>query len=168
MIRTCILRVAVDTPLRSLFDYLPPHESSYASFVPSQRFLVPFGKNRSCVGILVMIDNASTIATHKLKRALKALDINPLFAPDHLDFLLWAARYYQHAPGAVILGNLPISLRNGAPAIRKNIYSWRLTPAGEKIDLHALDTAPRQKAIITLLRGSRPGLPSGGKLKKPG
>lgn len=168
MARTCILRVAVDTPLRRLFDYLPPHESSYGAFVPGQRLLVPFGKNRSCVGMLVTISDRSTIATHKLKRVLQVLDTDPLFEPAHLDFLLWASRYYHHAPGEVILGNLPKSLRSGAPAVRKNIYSWKLTPAGEKSDLHILDTAPKQKAIIKLLFDSRSAIPSSEVLKQFG
>lgn len=160
--------MAVDTPLRRLFDYLPQHDSSHAAFVPGQRLLVPFGKNRSCVGMLVTISDTSAIATHKLKRALKALDTAPLLTLDHLDFLLWAARYYHHAPGEVILGGLPKSLRSGAPAVRKNIYSWRLTPAGKMFDLHTMDTAPRQKAIIKFLLGSRPGIPSGEILKQLG
>ena len=168
MVRTCILRVAVETPLRSLFDYLPPQDSNLAAFVPGQRLLVPFGKSRSCVGILVTIDDTSRIANHKLKRVLKVLDHAPLFASDHLDFLLWAAGYYHHAPGAVILGTLPLSLRSGGQAVRKNVYIWRLTPAGETIDLHALDTAPRQKAIITFLRGSRSGTPSSTVMKQFG
>src|SRR3972149_7197930 len=168
MVRTCILRMAVDTPLRRLFDYLPQHDSGHDTFAPGQRLLVPFGKNRSCVGMLVTISDTSMIATHKLKRALKALDAAPLFEPAHLDFMLWAARYYHHAAGEVILGSLPKSLRSGAPAVRKNIYSWRLTPAGKMFDLHAMDTAPRQKAIIKFLLGSRPGIPSGEILKQLG
>ena len=168
MARTCILRVAIDTPLRRLFDYLPPHESSYGAVVPGQRLLVPFGKNRSCVGMLVRISDTSTIATHKLKRVLKVLDTHPLFEPGHLDFLLWASRYYHHAAGEVILGNLPKSLRSGAPAVRKNIFSWKLTPAGEKADLSILDKAPKQKAIVKLLLDSRSAIPSGVVMKQIG
>jgi primosomal protein N' (replication factor Y) len=168
MARTCILRVAVDTPLRKLFDYLPPHEFSYGAFVPGQRFLVPFGKNRSCVGLLVSIADTSMVATHKLKRVLKLLDIDPLFGSDHLDFLLWASRYYHHAIGEVILGNLPKALRNGTPALIKNKFVWRLTPAGGKADLHKLDTAPKQKAIVELLLSSRSSVTSGEIMKQVG
>ncbi|MGM0594605.1 MAG: hypothetical protein ACQETD_08720, partial [Pseudomonadota bacterium] len=40
-----ILRIAVPSPLRRLFDYLPPAQAA-GSFVPGQRFLLPFGRSR--------------------------------------------------------------------------------------------------------------------------
>ena len=169
MSRSCILRVAINTPLRRLFDYLPPHNSdSCQQLIPGLRLLVPFGKHKSCVGVLVTITDTTAIATHKLKRVLQVLDSDPLFAPKHLDFLLWAANYYHHPPGEVILGIFPKTLRDGSPANIKTTPNWQLTSAGKVLDLVVLDSAPRQKMIVKLLRDSPSGMPAAEILKQCG
>ncbi|MGH8120864.1 MAG: primosomal protein N', partial [Gammaproteobacteria bacterium] len=139
MPRSCIFRVAVNTPLRRVFDYLPPLGSDNFRFVPGQRVLVPFGGNRSCVSLLIATADTTTVPTHKLKHVLQMLDDAPLFGPEHLGFLLWAAHYYHHPPGEVVLGCLPKLLRNGSRVARKFISNWRLTPAGKAVDLHTLE-----------------------------
>ncbi len=53
-----ILRIAVPSPLRRLFDYLPPREA--VTLRPGQRFLVPFGRSR-IVGILVAVTGQSEL-----------------------------------------------------------------------------------------------------------
>ena len=156
--RVCILRVAINTPLRRLFDYLPPPESGGECIYPGQRVLVPFGKNRSVVGLVAEITKTTQVPPRKLKHIVQALDPDPLFKPDHLEFLLWTAQYYQHPPGEVILGNLPQLLRSVKPATPSTTCLWRLTPAGKSLDLNTLKRAPRQQAIIRHLRNHGDGL----------
>ena len=168
MPRPLILRVAVNTPLRRLFDYLPPTGSENFRLVPGQRVLVPFGKKKSSVGLLISTADTTTIPAHKLKHIHQVLDDGPLFNSEHLGFLLWAAHYYQHPPGEVVLGSLPKLLRNGSRAIQKNITSWKLTPAGKALDLANLDAAPRQQAIIKSLQNSESGSRPVEILKYPG
>ena len=54
-----VLRVAVPSPLRQLFDYLPPAELPAALVLaPGQRIEVPFGK-RTVIGLLIEITTHS-------------------------------------------------------------------------------------------------------------
>ena len=71
--RLVILRIALDTPLRRLFDYLPPAAGTDSVASPGVRVRVPFGR-RQVVGILVEVAADSPIDAAKLKRALEILD----------------------------------------------------------------------------------------------
>src|SRR5580658_8740052 len=72
-----ILKIALDTPLRRVFDYLPPG-SVRDSIRPGVRVRVPFGR-RQIVGILVATAPDSDLDPTKLKRALEVLDEAPVF-----------------------------------------------------------------------------------------
>src|SRR5271157_1863643 len=119
-----ILQVALDTPLRRVFDYLPPAKA----VDPPQlgvRVRVPFGRRR-LIGILVGIVAESSVALPKLKAALEFLDERPIYDPVTFDLLRWAADYYHHPIGEVFAAALPVNLRTGqpaAPALRR----WSLT-----------------------------------------
>ena len=52
-----ILRLAIATPLRRLFDYLPPADladEEAAALAPGTRVLAPFGRRQVC-GVLVEV-----------------------------------------------------------------------------------------------------------------
>src|SRR5271156_5448401 len=68
-----ILQIALDTPLRRAFDYLPPSDAGgFATprLEPGLRVRVPFGR-RHMVGILVGTSTNSAVAQPKLKPALE-------------------------------------------------------------------------------------------------
>ena len=52
--RPVILRIALDTPLRRVFDYLPPAIESDSTLCPGVRVRVPFGR-RQVIGILMEV-----------------------------------------------------------------------------------------------------------------
>jgi len=87
-----ILQVALDTPLRRVFDYLPPAQRPPAQAAPRPgvRVLVPFGRQR-LIGILVGIVAESTLPLPKLKAAHELLDEHPVFDPVTFELLRWAA-----------------------------------------------------------------------------
>jgi len=71
-----ILQIALDTPLRRAFDYLPPDGSRVGAApaaTPGVRVRVPFGR-RQLVGILLGTGADSAVAAAKLKPALEILD----------------------------------------------------------------------------------------------
>src|SRR5258708_40328763 len=79
------LQIAPDTPLRRVFDSLPPprlETGARARGVPAPgaRVLVPFGRQR-LIGILVGVVAETTVPLHKLKAALEFLDERPVFDP---------------------------------------------------------------------------------------
>ncbi len=153
-----ILRVAIDTPLRRVFDYLPPaplDDSAAASagesaWQPGVRVLVPFGRRR-VVGILIEIAAQSPIQASKLKRAQEILDSRPVFDAVTFDLLRWAADYYHHPLGEVMSAALPASLRDGQPALAPREV-WALTGAGRaELERSTGKRAPQQRALLARL-----------------
>lgn len=151
-----ILRIAVPSPLRRLFDYLPPHQGSH--FLPGQRFVIPFGRGRT-VGILVEVSDHTECPHDKLKAAFKQLDQTPLLDAAMMRLLRWACDYYHHPPGEVFQAALPVMLRQDRAAGEKGVAHWCLSEEGVALKLNDLSRASRQQALIKLLQGvDAPGL----------
>lgn len=110
----CILRIAIPTPLRRSFDYLPPEEMNVSQLVPGVRVLVPFGKKET-VGILLEVAAKSAIDPARLRQAISIIDHTPLLSTSMMELVNWASRYYQHPIGDVVFTALPKNLRRGKP-----------------------------------------------------
>jgi primosomal protein N' (replication factor Y) len=147
-----ILQVALDTPLRRIFDYLPPEAvRPSADLELGVRVRVPFGR-RQVVGVLVGIAQASSIPASKLKAALEILDQRPVFDRVTFDLLRWAAEYYHHPIGEVMAAALPGSIREGQTA-HSVTQRWMLTEAGRlALESGAARRAPRQRALLERLK----------------
>ncbi len=105
----CILTVALDTPLNSLFDYRWPCEAG-AEPLPGQLALVSFGR-REVVGLIVGVGHQTDVPAEKLKDALAVRSqLSPL-SPAWLALATFAADYYQRPLGEVALPGLPKNLR---------------------------------------------------------
>jgi primosomal protein N' (replication factor Y) len=147
-----ILQIALDTPLRRVFDYLPPAPRSPAQEAPRPgvRVLVPFGRQR-LIGILVGIAAESTLPASKLKAAHEFLDEQPVFDPVTFELLRWAAEYYHHPIGEVYAAALPVSLRGGQPAAISTEH-FSLTDQGrEELKQPSSKRAPQQRALLSWL-----------------
>ena len=145
-----ILKIALDTPLRRVFDYLPP-ALARDPIRPGVRVRVPFGRRRT-VGILVATATGSTIDPAKLKRALEVLDEAPIFDAVTFGLLRWAADYYHHPLGEVLAAALPASLREGKAAEPDALERWSLTAPGRvELESPGARRAPRQRALLARL-----------------
>ncbi len=146
-----ILQVALDTPLRRVFDYLPPARSATeAAPRPGVRISVPFGRQR-LIGILVGVVSKSTLPLSKLKAAHEILDEQPVFDSVTFELLRWAADYYHHPIGEVYAAALPASLRGGQPAT-VTYEHFNLTPCGsEELHRPSSKRAPQQRALLAWL-----------------
>jgi primosomal protein N' (replication factor Y) len=147
-----ILQIALDTPLRRVFDYLPPAQRPSTQELPRPgvRVSVPFGRQR-LIGILVGMVSESTLPLAKLKAAHEYLDERPVFDPVTFELLRWAADYYHHPIGEVYAAALPVSLRLGQPAaITSEQYS--LTQQGrDELREPTSKRAPQQRALLSWL-----------------
>ena len=144
-----ILQIALDTPLRRVFDYLPP-----APQLPAPRLgirvLVPFGRQR-LIGILVGIVSESALPALKLKAALEFLDDEPVYDAVTFELLRWAADYYHHPVGEVYAAALPVALRLGQPAAVHTEH-WSLSELGrEELASPSTRRAPQQRALLAWL-----------------
>ncbi len=127
------LRLALPTPLRRYFDYLPPKNIEPDQLQLGMRIKVPFGK-RTLVGILIQLHHQSEIPLEKLKPAYQVLESEPLLTPELLKLGLWLVDYYHHAPGDIFLSLLPTLLRQVEELKtnqRQSQQCYRLTQVGE-------------------------------------
>ncbi|MEE8118787.1 MAG: primosomal protein N' [Gammaproteobacteria bacterium] len=152
--RIDIVRVAVPSPLRRYFDYLPPSGTALAIIKPGMRVKVPFGR-QSLVALVSDITQHTTIARNKLRRITKIIDDTPMIGSHEMKLARWAAEYYQHAPGEVYAAFLPLSLRRGAPAEMPKTLCYALTPSGKSLAPSTLQRAPRQQALLERLAGAK-------------
>ncbi|MGO9851144.1 MAG: DEAD/DEAH box helicase family protein, partial [Steroidobacteraceae bacterium] len=121
--------MALDTPLRRLFDYLPPaSDSGFPDPVPGMRVRVPFGRRR-LVGTVVELADSSELPLERLKPILEVLDPKPLLDAAALELIRWTADYYHHPIGEVLAGAIPRALRLGAGATETE-ERWTVTEAG--------------------------------------
>lgn len=156
---TNVLSVALDTPLRRCFDYLPPLCTAISGDLtplPGMRVRVPFGRQQ-LTGIIVSIKEQSEVPSDKLKRILAVIDSQPVFDAQLLKLLSWTASYY-HAPlGEVMATALPTALR-GPTALQAKVPGWRITESGrEAHDLGELKRTPKQAKLLgELIAGPRP------------
>src|ERR1700676_190166 len=146
-----ILQIALDTPLRRVFDYRPPaHFEGPGAPALGVRVRVPFGR-RQLIGILVGVACESAVVAPKLKEALAILDEQPIVDPVTFDLLRWAAEYYHHPIGEVFAAALPVSVRAGQPAQPASPW-WCVSETGRReLSAPSGRRAPQQRALLAWL-----------------
>ena len=154
-----IVRVALDTPLRRLFDYLPARPSSDGPAYeprPGVRVRVPFGRQQ-LVGVVHSLAASSELPPEKLKPLLEVLDAEPVIDAAVLELLEFAATYYHHSVGEVVAAALPKMARSGAPA-QALVERWFASEAGlTALAAGELNRARRQRELLERLRDT-PGI----------
>ena len=117
------LRVAIDAPLAVNFDYLAPADTTPSDV--GLRVVVPFGSGRR-VGLILAVlplsgdgTAADAPAADQLKPAESILRDLPPMPADWISLCLFAASYYQAAPGEALLQAIPTGLRKPDPVKRR-------------------------------------------------
>ncbi len=142
-----LIRVALDVPVARLFDYRCDDQAAQIG----ARVLVPFGKQK-LIGIIVARPDSSEVPEAKLKRALAVLDTEPLLAHADLRLLEFAADYYVHPLGAVIMATVPAALRR-VRSREETPTAYRLTAAGAATGVATLPSRARaQRNLLALLQ----------------
>jgi primosomal protein N' (replication factor Y) len=145
------LDIAVPTPLRRSFHYLPPPDFP-ANIQPGSRIRVPF-RNKKVTGILLGYVDSITTDKHKIKPAEELLDTAPIVPETLCKLCIWAADYYHHPIGEVFAAALPNLLRRGDSP---EDLQFVLTARGRETELKP--RAHRQRAMIDLLSQNPQGL----------
>ena len=140
------LQVALDTPLNRLFDYLAP--GAVASDI-GRRVRVPFGK-RELVGIVVDLLDGSTLPAEQLRPVIEIDRGLPALPPDIMRLARFAATYYQHPLGPVLLALLPPALKR-ANFRPPTPTAYALTPAGRAYCAAIPARAAAQRRLAALL-----------------
>jgi primosomal protein N' (replication factor Y) len=145
-----VLQIAVPSPLRKLFDYLPAKSQEA---LPGMRVRVPFGRQK-LVGIVIATSNNSELKKNKLKPILSVLDTEPLLSDSVFQLLIWAAGYYQHPLGEVFATALPGKLRTGNP-LRQQIEYWSCKEPIKEEEKISLERAKKQKALLEFIHSKK-------------
>ena len=123
LLSASVLRVALPSPLRRLFDYRPSATSPANGWQVGLRVSVPFGR-RDVVGVIVALDSDSEVPDSQLRCVHNALDETPLPA-DWLWLCRFTARYYQHSLGDTLANAMPARLRQGHPVAGRTQIFWK-------------------------------------------
>ena len=149
-----ILKIALPSPLRRLFDYLPSNVTPACGWQPGLRVRVPFGR-REVVGVVVELADHSDLPRSQLRAVSETLDDAPLPA-DWLWLCRFAARYYQHSLGDTLHHAMPARLRQGHAMAGRTQTLWMAQGDGAQ---ETLSRAPKQAELHALLRQHPHGLP---------
>jgi len=152
-----IIRVALDVPVAKLFDYRA-REATAADV--GRRVLVPFGR-KTAVGVIVELAHSTAVPVERLKSAIRILHEFPPLAAEDLRLLRFAADYYHHPLGAVVMGALPTRLRRVAapPRLRKrgSVTLQEAVPEARTAPLEAVAapelTAEQTRAVSKVRAG---------------
>ena len=125
-----IIRVALDLPLSTLFDYVL---EDGVAVEPGQRVIVPFGR-KQMVGVVLECAADSNLAAARLKPVIRVLDDIPPLPDELLALLQFCSDYYHYPLGATILSALPARLRCCEPVIFKELLHYSLSASGRALD----------------------------------
>ena len=138
-----VLRIALDVPLATLFDYAPPEDGAARI---GDRVVVPFG-TRSRVGVAVEEADSSKIDAGKLKRVARVLEDVPRLPVQWLELMRFLAVYYQRPLGETVIGSLPPRLRSLKPLPKKARESAAVQPVSARFVSHHVPSPAQAHAI---------------------
>ncbi|MDD7804492.1 MAG: primosomal protein N' [Endozoicomonas sp. (ex Botrylloides leachii)] len=159
------VQVAIPSPLRTLFDYLPPKSKHHHAIKRGVRVIVPFGR-REITGIVISTSSQSAIDSDKLKPIITVLDNTPIIPEDIMTLCCWASGYYHYSLGETLMLVLPKSLRQGKSLPIITTTQWQLMQPMASIE--QLQKSNKQLKAAQLLNQSPAGTLSETELTKRG
>ena len=145
-----LVRVALDVPLATLFDYTVPELSAD---LLGARVAVPFGRGRRA-GVILEVGGEPQVDAARIKPVSDVFAQEPRLAPDVLQLVQFASRYYRFPIGQVVMGALPQQLRRAAAA-RPDEPLVELTSAALAADWSSLPVrATNQRRVLEYLRSN--------------
>jgi primosomal protein N' (replication factor Y) len=129
-----IVRVALDVPLSTLFDYSLDNN---IEIIPGQRVLVPFGRKKMA-GVVMECAMDSVLSPERIKPILQVLGDIPPLSDELLVLLRFCSDYYHYPLGVTVLSALPVRLRTSQLVTLKEAMQYRLSVSGRALDLSLL------------------------------
>jgi len=150
-----IVRVALDVPVPSLFDYRCDGASDAHI---GARVLVPFGRKQA-LGVVLEVDTPPAIDPARIRPVTRLLDDTEPLPRDLIAMLRFCSDYYHHPIGEVVLGALPTAYRKlGRVSGRKAVRAVQITAAGRAaLEVGALERLPAQRRALSLLAAQTDG-----------
>lgn len=144
------LRVALDVPLNTLFDY----SWTGGAVAPGTRVLVPFGR-RNAVGVVVGSSDSTDVPVSRIKPVARLFCETPPLSPEILRLLQFCSDYYQHPLGETIFNALPAAMRQTKPLSLPKPEFYCLTANGRNVDPDTLPSrAVAKRRLLQVLRAA--------------
>ncbi|MBI5006510.1 MAG: primosomal protein N' [Nitrosomonadales bacterium] len=135
-----IIRIALDVPLSTLFDYVASEDMQIGI---GQRVLVPFGR-KQVLGVAMAWTESSDLTADRIRPVSQVLDDVPPLPQELLTLLQFCSDYYHHPLGMTVLAALPTRLRAVEPVTVKQSLGYALSAAGRALDLATL---PKRRVV---------------------
>jgi len=135
-----IVRIALDVPLPTLFDYMV---DSGIEVSKGQRVVVQFG-SRQMLGVVMETAVISDVPHERIKQVTQVLHDSAALSSGLLDLLRFCSDYYLYPVGQTVFTALPARLRSIRPETRKTMLIYRLSASGAAIDLNDF---PKRKVV---------------------
>jgi primosomal protein N' (replication factor Y) len=149
------VRVALDVPLPTLFDYAVPASSKDDL---GRRVLVPFGR-KIAVGVIMELAESTKLAPQRVRQVIGIQRDMPALPEDILKLLRFCSAYYHHPLGEVVLNALPTQLRRRQVIKLESRGAYRLTVCGRNIDPAQLPARAKiKRELLNLLRENADGV----------
>jgi len=149
-----IIRVALDVPVNTLFDYIAPSATIQHVGV---RVQVPFGR-KMVIGIIIEVTTDSSFAKGKLRSAKYIFNDIPPLPKSLLDLFKFCSEYYHYPLGEIVMSGLPTRLRDSKPFVEKPQVQFRfhITNKGRLVDTALISKRSLLKhRLLALFRESR-------------
>ncbi len=154
-----IIRVALDVPLSTLFDYVVNERTQLEI---GQRVVVPFGR-KLVTGVAMEWADHSGLAPERIKPVAHVLEDIPPLSQELLKLLRFCSDYYHYPLGMTVLAALPARLRATEPIVLKQVLDYTLSATGFALDLDAL---PKRRVVQRrILQALQRGRLSGAQLR---
>jgi len=142
-----IIRVAYDTGVDNVFDYLVPDK--FWPIQPGQRIEAPFGrKNKLQTGFCVDTDTKPKNGRRfRIKTIKRIIDKAPLLDAQLLALADWISRYYVCPLGQVLSAMVPAAVKKDA-GVKKVKYVYLASAEDAKL-------SKKQQAVIDVLKSRR-------------
>ncbi len=131
-----IVRIALDVPLFTLFDYAVEE-----TVVAGQRVIVQFGR-RQMVGVVMECVDTTDVLPDRIKKVTQVLHDSAALSENLLKLLRFCSDYYHYPIGPTVLSALPTRLRSDKSVTRKPVPHYRLLEGAPNID-----ALPARKAV---------------------
>ncbi|SEQ99531.1 replication restart DNA helicase PriA [Nitrosomonas sp. Nm51] len=151
-----ILRVALNVPLDTLFDYIAEEADENDIGLCA---CVPFG-TKKVTGVILEVCSNSNVPPEKLKPVITIFREIPPLSSELLALFRFCSDYYHHPLGMVVMNGLPGRLRNNKPVKMKagmnNCTQFILTEAGRRVDVSAIPARNTvMRRLLTVLRNEQ-------------
>ncbi|MBL79646.1 MAG: primosomal protein N' [Nitrosomonadaceae bacterium] len=149
-----IIRVALDVPVNTIFDYVVPNAITPQVGV---RVQVPFGR-KMVIGIILEVVTHSSFSKEKLKTVKYIFNDIPALPESLLDLFKFCSEYYQYPLGGVVMHALPTRLRTSRPFIEKPQMKSQfcITNKGKLVDSSVISKRSLVKLrLLALFKESR-------------